>query len=630
MRFIRQHLMITATLLVGCLVLLILLFGHGGSAQLLASVFAAAAGAQRSVGMIREMAHGRWGVDFLAVTAIASTIVVGEYLAALIVVLMLYSGSELETYASGRAKAELGALLSRVPQTAHREEGGLLEDISVTEVRTGDVLVIRPAEVVPVDGELLSAGGSFDESAITGESLPVEAAKGDEVLSGSVNGAAAVRMIATASAADSQYSRIIALVRDAAESRAPVVRLADRYAIPFTLLALAIGGAAWLASGEALRFAEVMVVATPCPLLIAAPVAFLGGMSRAARNGIIVKHGGTLEQLARIRTAVFDKTGTLTHGRPTLVEVRLAGGADTRAGESALLALAASAELHSSHVLAASVVESARNRALKITVPENAVEHATDGVAASVRGHRVLVGKREFVEATAGPIAEEPLASGELAVYVGCDNVYAGALVMSDPLRGNVVPMLAKLSGLGVRRTLMVTGDAQATAKHIAALAGMAEVLAGCRPEQKVTVVRALEPRPVMMVGDGINDAPVLAVADVGVAMGARGSTAASESADVVIMVDDLSKVADAVRIGRDTVRIAVQSIWIGIGLSLVLMVLAAVGQVPAVVGALSQELVDLATILNALRALKFNERAMGSHPAAHRAATALNVPESS
>ncbi|WP_286166824.1 HAD-IC family P-type ATPase [Arthrobacter sp. AQ5-05] len=359
-------------------------------------------------------------------------------------------------------------------------------------------------------------------------------------------------------------------------------------------------------------------------------MAFLGGMSRAARNGIIVKHGGTHEQLARIRTAVFDKTGTLTHGRPTLVEVRLAGGAGTRAGESELLALAAAAELHSSHVLAASVVESARNHALEISAPDDAVEHATDGVAASVRGHRVLVGKRELVETSAGAIGEEPLASGELAVYVGCNNVYAGALIMSDPLRGNVVPMLARLSGLDIRRTLMVTGDAQATAKHIAALAGMPEVLAGCRPEQKVTVVRSLEPRPVMMVGDGINDAPVLAVADVGVAMGARGSAAASESADVVIMVDDLSKVADAVRIGRDTVRIAVQSIWIGIGLSLVLMVLAAVGQVPAVVGALSRELVDRATSPNALRALKFNERAIGGQPAAPRAATALNMPESS
>ena len=627
MRFIRQHLMITATLLVGCLVLLLLLLGHAGSAQWVASLFAAAAAAQRGAGMIREMAHGRRGVDLLAVTAIASTIAVGEYLAALIVVLMLYSGSALETYASGRAVAELGALMSRVPQTAHREEGGRLNEVPAAEVKAGDVLVIRPAEVVPVDGKMLSAGGSFDESAITGESLPVEVAKGEEVLSGSVNGAAAVRMAATASAADSQYSRIIALVRGAAESRAPVVRLADRYALPFTLVALALGGAAWLASGEALRFAEVMVVATPCPLLIAAPVAFLGGMSRAARNGIIVKHGGTLEQLARIRTVVFDKTGTLTHGRPTLVEVRVADGAGTDGSE--LLAMAASAELHSSHVLAASVVESARNRSLDLSAPDNAVEHATDGVAASVRGRRVVVGKREFVEAAVGPIAEEPLTGGELAVYVGCDNTYAGALVMSDPLRGNVVPTLARLSDLGIRRTLMVTGDARATARHIAALAGLAEVRAGCRPEQKVTVVRALEPRPVMMVGDGINDAPVLAVADVGVAMGARGSTAASESADVVVMVDDLSRVADAVRIGKDTVRIAVQSIWIGICLSLVLMVFAAVGQVPAVAGALSQELVDLATILYALRALKFSERAIGARAAAHRPAAALNLPES-
>jgi heavy metal translocating P-type ATPase len=610
MQLIRHNLPIAATLFVGCLVLLLLGLGQNASAQWLASVFAAAAAVQRGEGMIRDVVHGRWGVDILAVTAIVCTVAVGEYVAALIVVLMLYGGSALEDYASGRAKAELGALLDRVPQTAHRESReGQLEDVAATDVVPGDVLVLRPAEVVPVDGLLLSATGSFDESAITGESLPAEVVKGDGVLSGSVNGAAAVRLTATASAANSQYSRIVALVQDASASRAPVVRLADRYAIPFTAVALLLGALAWLLSGEALRFAEVLVVATPCPLLIAAPVAFLGGMSRAARNGIIIKNGGTLEQLARVRTAVFDKTGTLTHGRPTLEEVKLAGAPARFFSETDVLALSASAELHSSHVLASSVVTAARTRALDLSRPSHAYEHATDGVAAQVQGHRVVVGKRDFVAGSCGPISAETLASGQLAVYVGIDDSYAGALIMRDPVRENAVATLADLAGLGVEHTVMVTGDSRATAEHIARLSGITEVWAGCRPQEKVAIVQDLSPRPVMMIGDGINDAPVLAAADVGVAMGAKGSTAASESADVVIMVDDLARAAMAVRIGKDTIRIAVESIWIGIMLSVGLMALAAVGLIPAVAGALSQELVDLATILNALRSLKIKER---------------------
>ncbi|WP_316255848.1 heavy metal translocating P-type ATPase [Arthrobacter sp. A2-55] len=564
------------------------------------------------------MAHGRWGVDILAVTAIVSTVAVGEYAAALIVVLMLYGGAALEDYAAGKAKAELGALLDRVPQTVHREvPGGRLNDVPATDVVPGDVLVLRPAEVVPVDGRLLSAAGSFDESALTGESLPVELTQGQEVLSGSVNGAAAVRLSATASAEDSQYSRIVALVREAGASRAPFVRLADRYAVPFTLLALVLGILSWVLSGKSLRFAEVLVVATPCPLLIAAPVAFLGGMSRAARNGIVAKGGGTLELLARIKTAVFDKTGTLTHGRPTLEEIRTSKVCGPPPSDMELLALAASAELHSSHVLASSVVDSALACKLDLSRPLEAVEHATDGVSATVNGHRVAVGKRTFVEAQSGPVSEEPVAAGQLAVYVSIDGVYAGALIMRDPLRANAAATLAALAALGVAHIVMVTGDAKATADHAASMAGTSEVWAGCRPETKVSIVQGLVPRPVMMVGDGINDAPVLAVADVGVSMGAKGSTAASESADVVILVDDLGKASAAVRIGRDTIAVALQSIWIGIILSVVLMALAAVGLVPAVAGALSQEFVDLATILNALRALKPKEHAAKTAQAA-------------
>lgn len=518
MPFIRRYFMVVATVGVGVVVLLLWILGSGTGAQWLASVFALAAAVYRGAAMVRDMFHGRWGVDILAVTAIVSTVAVGEYVAALIVVLMLFGGSALEDYASGRAKAELSALLDRVPQTAHRETpAGDLEDVAVTQIKAGDVLVLRPAEVVPVDGRLLSPTACFDESTITGESLPVELKQGAGVLSGSVNGVAAVRLAATAK--HSQYSHIVALVRNAAASRAPVVRLADKYAAPFTVLGLLLGGLACLLSGEAVRFAEVLVVATPCPLLIAAPVAFLGGMSRSARNGIIVKNGGTLEQLARIRTAVFDKTGTLTQGQPSLEQIRLSDAPVAASSDERLLALAASAELHSSHVLAASVVSAARARQLVIPMPSEAAEHATDGVAAVVDGHRVFVGKQAFVEQVTGPIDATVFASGQLAVYVAIENVYAGALIMRDPLRDNAMETLAALGVLGVRRTVMVTGDAEATARHIAQAAGITEVWAACQPEDKVNIVRTFAPRPVMMVGDGINDAPVLAAADVGVAM---------------------------------------------------------------------------------------------------------------
>jgi heavy metal translocating P-type ATPase len=472
--------------------------------------------------------------------------------------------------------------------------------VAATDVEIGDILLVRPGEVVPLDGVLLSDSGTFDESSLTGESLPVERSAGEGLMSGSLNGEAAVRMRVTARMEDSQYSRIVALVKEAAESKAPMVRLADRYAVPFTALAYALGAVGWIISGSPARFAEVLVVATPCPLLIAAPVAFLGGMSRAARSGVIVKYAGVLEQLSRIKTVAFDKTGTLTYGRPALVAVRTAG----TLSEDEVLGLAASAEQYSSHVLAASVMDAARSRGLPFAAATEATEFATHGVRARFDGQDVVVGKPAFVAEWASGVAETHLASGELAIYVGTGGEFVGSLVMSDPIRKETRRTLSELKALGVDRTVMLTGDALATARHIADEAGLTDVRAECLPPDKVEAVRSLPDRPVMMVGDGVNDAPVLAVADVGIAMGARGSTAAGESADVVIILDDLSKVASAVRIGQRTVQVALQSIWIGIGLSVALMVAAAAGYVPAIAGALTQELVDLATILNALRSL--------------------------
>ncbi|MDR6636875.1 heavy metal translocating P-type ATPase [Paenarthrobacter nitroguajacolicus] len=603
--------LVAGTVLAMLAVAALLASGLRDAAQGVATIYALSIALYRAGAMVKGLFRGRWGIDLLAVTAICATAAVGEYIASLVIVLMLTGGEALEDFAHGRASKELRALLERTPRHAHREvEGGGVEDIGVDAVVPGDLLLVKPAETVPVDGRLLSDVGTFDESALTGESLPAERLTGEMLLSGSVNGANAIRMVATASASNSQYSQIIALVREAAESRAPTVRLADRYAVPFTLVAFVLAGVAWWLSQDPVRFVQVLVVATPCPLLIAAPVAFLAGTSRAAKAGIIVKNAGTLEQLSRVKTAVFDKTGTLTQGRPVLTGIHVAAGCGLAPDK--LLQLVASAEQYSSHVFAASVMSSARERGLSLLPATDASEHATHGVSADVGSATVVVGKPAFVESHTTGFERTPLEGGQLAVYAGVGGEFAGTLIMSDPLRPNAVETLAELARLGVRHTMLLTGDAVSTAQHIGKAAGVDDVVAECLPADKVAAVKALPLRPVMMVGDGVNDAPVLAAADVGIAMGAKGTTAASESADVVIMLDDISRAALAVDIGQYTMKIARTSIWTGILLSLGLMVVAMAGVIPAVAGALLQEFVDLATILNALRALGSRSKAAG------------------
>ncbi|MEO6880419.1 MAG: heavy metal translocating P-type ATPase [Mycobacteriaceae bacterium] len=599
-------------LLVLIAAVVLLLTGQDRIAQQVGSGYALLVVAVTAVGMVRDLLRGQWGVDVLAVTAIVSTVAVAEYLAALVIVVMLTGGEALEDYAAGRANRELRALLERAPQQAHRLQpdtggsgDGFIEDIGVEDVVPGDRLLVRPAEVVPVDAELVSAAATFDESTLTGESLPVGRTTGERVLSGSVNGGWAIEVTATARSADSQYQQIVSLVAEAQQRPAPVVRLADRFAVPFTVVSLLIAGLAWALSADPTRFAEVVVLATPCPLLIATPVALLAGMGRAAGAGIIIRGGDVLERLARVRTVAFDKTGTLTHGTPTLVQVRpvLPRTAD------AVLAMAASAEQYSGHVLARSVIEAAAARGLALEPATEAEERATDGVRAVLGSGEVRIGKRSYVSAHTGPVPAVALHSGELAVYVGVDATYAGALVLRDELREDAVTTLQRLRSLGVGEVMILTGDAQATADHVGAELGVSDVRAQCLPEDKVRAVLEHPTGPVLMVGDGVNDAPVLAAADVGLAMGARGATAASEAADVVVMTDDLSKVADAVAIGHRTMRVAVQSIGLGIGLSLVLMGVAAFGFIPAIVGAAAQEVVDLASILNSLRARRGSDR---------------------
>ncbi|WP_235020167.1 heavy metal translocating P-type ATPase [Ruania rhizosphaerae] len=551
--------------------------------------------------MIRELRRGTYGIDILAFTAIVASVAVAEAWAALVIVLMLTGGEALEDYASARARRDLTALLSHVPRVAHKvTSDGTTTDVPVDVIAPGDQVLVRPFEIVPVDGSLLTGSATFDESSLTGESLPVERTAGQEVLSGGVNGSTAVVLSTTHAARDSQYQQIITLVEDASASRAPIVRLADRVAIPFTVVALAIALGAWALSGDPARLAEVLVVATPCPLIIAAPVAFLAGTGRAARRGIIVKSSATLESLRRVRTIAFDKTGTLTRGAPSLVEVRAAGGLT----DDQVLRLAASAEQYSSHVLAAAVIGAARSRELPLSGAETAQEVPAHGVTALVDGSSVVVGKRTYVADAVGVSLEgTTIGPGEMAVYVAIDRSYAGALVFSDEVRRETPHTLERLREHGVEHIVMLTGDDRLTADHVGQPLRIDDIRANCLPADKVDAVTNLPHRPVAMVGDGVNDAPALAAADIGIAMGARGSTAAGDSAHVVLLRDDISTVADAHTIARETVTVALQSIWVGMTLSAALMMIAAFGALPALIGAWLQEGVDVVAILWALRA---------------------------
>lgn len=553
------------------------------------------------IDMIRDIARGKWGLDILAVVAMVSTLAVGEVLASIIVVLMLSGGEALEDYAQHRAARDLENLLKHSPAIAHVLNEGTPRDVDVEDVEPGDTLLIKPNEIVPVDCTLITDEANFDESSLTGESLPVTKSAGEEILSGVVNGTTAVTVTATKRAHESQFQQIVALMSEAEENRAPIVRLADRYAIPFTVLSLLIGGVAWFVSGTPTRFAEVMVLATPCPLLIAAPVAFIGGQAQASRNGVIVQSGAVLEQLSRVQSALFDKTGTLTQGTPAVTRIVPAHGWD----EGELLRLTASAEQYSTHALARGVIEAAENRALELSDTDTADEVATNGVWAVIDGHDLRVGKKSFIEESVGEIDAPALEPGEGAAFVAIDGAYAGAVMLADQIRPETPRVISWLRDNGVKRVAMLTGDNAYTATHIAQRAGIDEVQADLLPPDKVRLAGETQPGPVLMVGDGINDAPVLARADVGLAIGAKSATAASEAADGVILRNSLRSVVEVVAISKHTVSVALTAIWLGIILSVGLMLVAATGAIPAVFGALTQEVVDLIAILYALLALR-------------------------
>jgi heavy metal translocating P-type ATPase len=590
---------VLATLVIAAVTGALLLTPAAAAAPWVATAFGALIALRSTWSMIRSLRQGTWGIDILAVAAIVSTLLLGDYWAALVVVLMLTGGEALEDFAAHRARSELHALLARAPRQAHRETSpGVTVDVPIDEVQPGDLLEVRPGEAVPVDGMVLGDGSFFDESSLTGESLPVWRDAGETVMSGAVTGGGLVRLRATATAADSQYQTIISLVAAAADSKAPFVRLADRVAIPFTLVAFGIAALAWAFSGDPSRFAEVLVVATPCPLLIAAPVAFIAGMSRSARIGVIVKGGGVIEQLARVVTVAMDKTGTITRGAPEVTRVEAVGGAD----EVTVLRRAASLEGDSSHVLAQAIVSAAESRGIAVPVAGRSEEVIAQGIRGLVEGVESAAGKLSFVAPDARP-EWEALAPGETAVHVASSGSLLGRIVLTDSIRPEAAETLRELRDLGVTRVIMVSGDARETSERIGELVGVDEVHAGLLPADKVARVAELSPRPVMMVGDGVNDAPVLAAADVGVAMGARGATAASESAGAVVLVEDLGRIPDVIRLSRRTLRIARQSIGLGIGLSTIFMVVAALGFLPAILGAAIQEGIDVVAILNGLRA---------------------------
>lgn len=596
--FFKRYTLFAATLIAGLGAVVLSLTGYQQLMQWGVAGFTLIIAIKMLVEMIRDIAHGKWGVDVLAIAAIIATNVVGEQWAALVIVLMLTGGEALEDYAGKRAQAELTALMDRAPKFAHVKHGDALEDIPIESVVINDVVTVMPGEVIPVDGIIISGIGLIDESSLTGESEPVEKKEGDEVSSGTLNGETPIDIRTLRASKDSQYAQIVELVKAASDSRAPFVRLADRYAVPFTIISFTIAGIAWWLSGEPIRFAEVLVVATPCPLLLGAPIAMISGMSRAAKHGIIMKSGGVLEQLSRIRSAAFDKTGTLTENQLHVASVE---GADGVSSDD-VLQMAASAGSLSTHMTAVAITEAAEQKGLTLLAIDSPEETAGKGIKVTINGKQVLAGRRNLL--IEGGVPEDSIPhAAHTATLVSVNGTYYGTVSFSDTVRPNSKPTLARLRKLGIKKLVMVTGDNSGTANEVAKTIGMTHVHAECLPKDKVDIVTGLTPKPVMMVGDGINDAPVLAASDIGVAMGARGATAASESADVVIMLDDISRVADAVSISKRTIRIALQSIMAGIIISVGLMLFATSGKLPAIVGAGLQEVVDVVVILNALRA---------------------------
>ncbi|SDZ95929.1 heavy metal translocating P-type ATPase [Rubrimonas cliftonensis] len=570
--------------------------------------------------IVTSLRRGEIGLDIVAALSMSAAMTFGEHLAAAIVALMYAGGQYLESFAEARARREMTALLSHAPRSAMRHRDGELEEIALDAIAPGDRLLIRKGDVAPVDGTVAAGVAVLDQSTLTGEPLPVKRMAGEPVLSGSANVGEPFDLTAEKCAADSAFAAILRIVEGAQKARAPMARLADRYAIVFLAATVALAAAAWGLTDDPTRAVAVLVVATPCPLILAVPVALVAGLSRAAGRGVLVKSGKTLETLAAVRVLVLDKTGTLTHGRAALRRVAPAPGVDP----AEALRLAASLDQVSRHAVAEALVAAARERGLALSTPSDVRETAGEGLEGVVEGRRVVVGGRRFVrsrlgaqpgdagsdvrsrdapDAQSGPDAAAE--AGAVTVAVAADGAALGEIVMADALRDGAQALIAGLRGAGVARIVLATGDRRDVAEAVAGGLGLDAIRADLTPDEKVLVVLSERKHgPVMMVGDGVNDAPALAAADVGMAMGARGAAASAETADVVLLVDDVARALPAVLIARRSRAIALQSVFVGVGLSILGMVAAAFGLITPVQGALLQELIDVAAILNALRAL--------------------------
>ncbi len=586
--------------------LVLRLVDQADAAHVLWSAVLVAVIAPLVVAVVRRMLRGQLGADVIALLAITGSLALREYEAGLVIALMLSGGELLDQRAFGRARRELAALISRAPAIAHRYEGTGVVDVPSGEVVAGDHLLVLAGEIVPVDCELVSSRAVLDEAALTGEPLPVRRVAGEEIRSGASIVGEAVDVLAQRPAATSTYARIVRLVEQAEADRPRTARLADRAAVVFLPITLAVAGLGWAISGSAVAALAVLVVATPCPLILATPIAFVSGLARAARRGVVVKGGTQLERLGAATVVVFDKTGTLTTGRPRVSEA-----------SDELLAVAAAAEQQSAHPLGAAIRAEAAARGLALAVAGEFRETYGDGVEARVDGRQVRVGRAAYAGADPG----RPAAAGIAEVWVAIDGAIAGVIRCSDPLRTDAAAVVAHVRKTGARPVLL-TGDASAVADQVAAATGITEVHAEATPETKAAVVDDLRRagEVVVMVGDGLNDAPALAAADVGVALGATGSTISSEAAGAVVLVDDLGRVAEAIGIGRDTLAVARSGIFVGMGLSAVLMVVAAFGGITPLEGALAQEVIDVAAILNGLRALGGRDGLQGTRPRTRRA----------
>jgi heavy metal translocating P-type ATPase len=564
-----------------------------------------------------EVAHTvivrhHFGVDTIALVAMVGALALGEELAGVVIGLMFSGGAALEAAASQRARRELTRLVERAPRVARLRVGDALQVVPVGAVAAGDVVLVRTGEVIPVDGTVVSAEAVVDTSTLSGEPLPVTMRSGMPVMSGTANAGEPFDVRADRPAAESAYAALVRLVEQAHAQRAPFVRMADRYAGIFLPVTLAAAGLAWALSGDSVRALAVVVVATPCPLILAAPIALVSGLSRAARSGVIVKGAGAIETLGEARTVLFDKTGTLTVGTPDVQDVVALGDRS----QAEVLRLAASVDRLSAHILGEALVRAAGEAELTLDMPADVHEEPGQGIVGSLDGRRVAVGSRAFLRGEGYDPDEVAAAalvtghgSGEAHVLVGIDGAVAGVIVMADELRPDAGPIVPKLRAEGVRHVAMVSGDRRSVAERIGGALGVDRVYAEQSPEDKLGVVRSLRADPalcpVVMVGDGVNDAPALALADLGIAMGAVGATVSSDTADAVITVDRVDRVADAVHIGRRALFIARQSVLAGMGLSIAAMGVAAAGYLPPIAGALFQEVIDLAVILNALRALR-------------------------